>query len=218
MSLPRIGVLGSGIVGQVLAAGFKKHGHAVTIGTSNPGKLSDWLAGAGQGVAVADFAATAAGADIVVLAVGGPVAEEALDRAGHTNLAGKVVIDATNPIAPKPPVNGILQYFTGPNESLMERLQARVPAARFVKSFSCVGNAFMVNPSFQGGRATMFICGDDAAAKAQVVAILDTFGWDAEDVGAVTGARAIEPLCQLWCAPGMLRGDWAHAYRVVRPG
>jgi predicted dinucleotide-binding enzyme len=216
MAKQTVGVLGSGAVGQVLAAGFRKHGYAVTIGSRTPGKLGQWLEGAGAGVDSGSFA-DAAAADILVLAVGGAVATEALDLAGHDRLAGKVILDATNPIAPGPPVNGILEYFTGPNESLMERLQAHVPAARFVKAFSCVGSALMVNPAFQGGRATMFICGNDADAKAQAVTILDQFGWDAEDVGVVTGARAIEPLCQLWCAPGFLRNDWSHAYRVVRP-
>jgi len=216
MASQTVGVLGSGAVGQVLAAGFHKHGYSVTIGSRSPEKLAGWIEGAGAGIRSGTFA-EAAEAEILVLAVGGTVATQALDLAGHTRLAGKLVLDATNPIAARPPVNGILEYFTGPNESLMERLQAHVPAARFVKAFSCVGNAYMVNPAFQGGRATMFICGDNADAKADAVRILDQFGWDAEDVGAVTGARAIEPLCQLWCAPGFLRNDWSHAFRVVRP-
>lgn len=217
MSLPKVGVIGSGVVGQVLAAGFRKHGHEVMIGSRSPEKLAEWTAGAGAGVRSGTMGETAAFGDIVVIAVAGGVAVEALDQAGLANLEGKVVIDATNPLAPKPPVNGILQMFTGPNDSLMERLQAHAPGARFVKAFSSVGNAFMVNPTFQGGRATMFICGNDAAAKATVVGILDAFGWDAYDVGAVEGARAIEPLVQLWCAPGFLRNDWAHAFKVVTP-
>lgn len=213
----KVGVLGSGMVGQTLAAGFRKHGYDVRIGTRTAGKLEEWLAGAGKGVGTGDFADTAAFGDIVVLAVQGAAAVEALDLAGHGNLAGKLVIDATNPIG-GPPDQGVLRFFTGPNDSLMERLQAHVPAARFVKCFSSVGAAFMVNPSFAGGRATMFICGNDADAKRTTVQILDQFGWDAEDVGGAPGARAIEPLCQLWCAPGFLRNDWAHAFKVVRPG
>lgn len=210
----RVGVLGSGVVGKTLAAGFKKHGYAVTIGSRDPSKLAGWAAE--NGVASADFAATAAQAEIVVLAVGGNVALEAVELAGFANLAGKTVIDATNPIQAAPPVNGVLQFFTGPNDSLMERLQKAASEAHFVKAFSCVGNAFMVNPSFPGGKPTMFIAGNDAGAKAQVTGILDTFGWETADMGQVESARAIEPLCQLWCLPGLRGGSWTHAFKLLK--
>jgi predicted dinucleotide-binding enzyme len=126
------------------------------------------------------------------------------------------VIDATNPIADAPPVNGVLKFFTTLDESLMERLQKLVPGARFVKAFSCVGNAYMVDPRLPGGPPTMFICGDDAAAKAGVVQILSEFGWDVEDMGSAEAARAIEPLCILWCIPGLRQGRWTHALKLLR--
>ena len=151
-----------------------------------------------------------------VLAVKGAAAEAALKAAGTANLEGKTVIDTTNPIADAPPVNGVLKYFTSPNESLMERLQTLAPAAHFVKAFSCVGNAFMVNPDFNGVKPTMFICGNDAGAKRDVTAVLDQFGYDVADMGAVEGARAIEPLCMLWCIPGFLRNSWTHAFRLLK--
>lgn len=217
MSKQKIGVLGSGVVGQVLADGFLKHGHAVRRGSRDVAKLADWAATAGASASTGTFADTAAWADVVVLAVKGTAAESALEQAGHGHLAGKVVIDTTNPIADAPPDHGVLRYFTAANESLMERLQAKVPAARFVKAFSCVGNAFMINPAFAGGPPTMFICGDDAAAKATVTAILDTFGWATEDMGTVHAARAIEPLCQLWCIPGLTGKGWSHAFKLLRP-
>ncbi|MBP6834625.1 MAG: NAD(P)-binding domain-containing protein [Deltaproteobacteria bacterium] len=210
--MAKVGVLGSGDVGKVLALGFKKHGHDVRIGSREGTKLAGWSAE--NGVAEGTFEAVAAHGEVLVLGVAGRVAEE-LVKSLARSLEGKTVIDATNPIAGGP-VNGILPYFTGPNDSLMERLQKAAPGARFVKAFSSVGNAFMVNPSFPGGRPTMFIAGDDAGAKAQVTGILEQFGWDAEDVGGVEGARAIEPLCQLWCAPGFLRNQWAHAFKVLR--
>lgn len=210
--MAKVGVLGSGDVGKVLALGFKKHGHDVRIGSREGTKLAGWSAE--NGVAEGTFEAVAAHGEVLVLGVAGRVAEELVKGLART-LEGKTVIDATNPIAGGP-VNGILPYFTGPNDSLMERLQKAAPGARFVKAFSSVGNAFMVNPSFPGGRPTMFIAGDDAGAKAQVTGILEQFGWDAEDVGGVEGARAIEPLCQLWCAPGFLRNQWAHAFKVLR--
>lgn len=208
-----IGVIGSGAVGQTLAAGYARHGHRVTIGTRTPAKLAGWAAEQAM-VDVGEFA-DAAGAEVVILAVQGGAAAEALRIAGHDRLAGKVVIDTCNPIA-GPPKDGVIPYFTGPGDSLMQRLQASVEAARFVKAFSSVGNAFMIDPKFPGGRPSMFICGNDADAKATVTALLEEVGWDAEDVGGAAAAGPIEALCQLWCAPGFLRNDWAHAFKVLR--
>ncbi len=210
----KIGVVGSGSVAQVLAAGLAKKGHEVRIGSREPSKLADFASK--SGVATGTFQEVAAFGEVVILAVKGTVAVEAAQSIA-SQIAGKVVIDTTNPIADAPPQDGILVYFTGPNESLLERLQKAVPAARFVKSWSCVGNAFMIDPKLPGGRPTMFVAGDDAAAKKDVSAILDEVGWDYEDVGKAAGARAIEPLCQLWCAPGFLRNDWAHAFKVLKP-
>jgi hypothetical protein len=210
----KIGILGSGIVGQVLATGFLKHGHEVIIGTRTPAKLADWLKENPRG-RTGGFDGTAQFADVVVLAVKGTVAADALRAAGDAHLAGKTVIDATNPIADAPPVNGVLRFFTDLNESLMERLQREFAGARFVKAFNSVGNACMVNPQFKGGKPTMFICGNDDAAKKTVGGILDQFGWEIADMGKVESARAIEPLCMLWCIPGLLRNDWNHAFKLL---
>jgi len=153
----------------------------------------------------------------VVLAVAGQLALEALKLIGPKALDGKPVIDACNPIGGGPPINGVLSFFTMLTDSLMERLQKAYPNARFVKAFNSVGAAQMVNPQFSGGRPTMFICGNDANAKKTVAAICDQFGWDVEDMGAVEAARAIEPLCMLWCIPGVARGDWSpHAFKLLR--
>jgi hypothetical protein len=209
----KVGVLGSGIVGRVLAAGFVKHGHDVAVGTRSPEQLAAWRKDHPK-ARVASFADAAKGAEVVALAVKGSVARDALIAAG--NLDGKVVIDATNPIADTPPDKGVLSFFTTLDESLLERLQREFPAARFVKAFSCVGNAHMVNPSFAGGPPTMFICGNDAAAKKTVTGILDQFGWETADMGGAEAARAIEPLCILWCIPGFLRNQWSHAFKLLR--
>lgn len=150
-----------------------------------------------------------------VLAVKGEAAEAAVDLAGAAALSGKLVLDTTNPIAPAAPVNGVLSYFTRHDEALMERLQRRVPDARFVKAFSCVGNALMVNPVIAGGPPSMFICGNDAAAKSETAGILTRFGWDTEDMGGVEAARAIEPLCMLWCIPGFQKNSWTHAFKLL---
>jgi len=216
MDLKAVGVVGSGPVGEALANGFLKHGHPVMRGSREPAKLAEWLKGAGPRASPGTFAEAAAYGEIVVLAVKGVVAEAAVGLCGPQRLAGKTVIDTTNPIAEAPPIHGVLQYFTTMNDSLMERLQRLSPAAHFVKAFSSVGNAFMVDPDFGGIAPTMFICGNEAAAKAEVTEILTRFGWETEDIGGVEGARAIEPLCILWCAPGFLRGQWNHAFKVLR--
>ena len=211
-----VGVVGSGVVGQTLAAGFLKHGHEVAMGTREPAKLKEWAA-KHPGAQVKSFPEAAAFGEVVVLAVAGQVAPEALKLIGPRALEGKTVIDACNPIGGGPPVNGVLSFFTTLTDSLMERLQKAYPTAHFVKAFNSVGNGQMVNPHFAGGRPTMFICGNNATAKKTVAAICDQFGWDAEDMGAVEAARAIEPLCMLWCIPGVGRGDWSpHAFKLLR--
>jgi predicted dinucleotide-binding enzyme len=211
----KIGILGTGMVGQVLASGFIKHGHQVMIGTRDPGKLADWL-DKNPGGRAAPHKDVAAWADLVVLATKGSAAETVVRLCESKDLAGKVVIDTTNPIADAPPENGVLRFFTTLDDSLMERLQRTNPAAHFVKAFNSVGNAFMVDPRFSEGKPTMFICGNDAGAKRTVTTILEDFGWDTEDVGGVEAARAIEPLCMLWCAPGFTRNQWSHAFKLLR--
>jgi 8-hydroxy-5-deazaflavin:NADPH oxidoreductase len=211
----KVGVIGSGVVGQTLAAGFLKHGHEVEIGMREPARLKDWSA-KNPGVKVKSSAEAAAFGDVVVLAVAGEAALEALKQTGAAALKGKTVIDACNPIGGGPPVNGVLSFFTTLKDSLMERLQKAYPDAHFVKAFNSVGNAQMINPHFAGGRPTMFICGNDEGAKKTVARICDQFGWDAEDMGAVEAARAIEPLCMLWCIPGVGKGDWSpHAFKML---
>lgn len=211
----KVGVLGSGVVGQTLAAGFLQHGHEAMIGTREPAKLAEWKKAHPQGQ-VGGFSETAAFGDIVVLAVGGDVAANALQMAGPESLRGKIVMDATNPIS-GPPDHGVLPLFTKSTESLMEQLQAEFREARLVKVFNSVGAGQMVNPEYaEGVRPTMFICGNDAAAKKTVTGILDQFGWEAADMGTAASARAIEPLCMLWCVLGFTKNEWTHAFKLLR--
>jgi 8-hydroxy-5-deazaflavin:NADPH oxidoreductase len=211
----KIGIIGSGDVAKTLGAGFLKHGHDVVLGTREPAKLADWVKQNPKG-RVAGSAEAATFAELAVLAVKGTVALDAVKAAGAAALAGKVVIDACNPIADAPPDHGVLKYFTGPNESLMERLQSAFPEVRFVKAFNSVGSSSMVNPNFAGGKPTMFICGNDAAAKGVVTKVLDQFGWETADMGPAIAARAIEPLCMLWCIPGFVANDWEHAFKLLK--
>jgi predicted dinucleotide-binding enzyme len=210
----KIGVLGSGVVARTLATGFLQHGHQVCLGTRDTGKLAD-LKAAQPELAVGSFSTAAEFGELLVLAVKGTAAVAVLESAGAERLAGKVVLDATNPIADLPPEGGVLRLFTEEGESLLERLQEAFPTARLVKAFSCVGSALMLNPGLPGGPPSMFICGDDPQAKESANRILTEFGWQSVDMGDVRGARAIEPLVMLWCLPGFLRNEWSHAFKLL---
>jgi 8-hydroxy-5-deazaflavin:NADPH oxidoreductase len=211
----KVGVLGSGGVAQTLAAGFLKHGHEVAIGTREPAKLAEWLK-ANPKAMVGSSSDAAAFGEVLVLAVKGSAAADVLRAAGTKNLEGKPVLDACNPIADAPPVNGVLQFSTAANTSLMEELQKEFPGAHLVKAFNSVGQARFVNPEYKGVRPTMFICGNDDGAKAATAKILDQFGWETADMGKAESARAIEPLCMLWCILGFTKNEWTHAFKLLR--
>jgi 8-hydroxy-5-deazaflavin:NADPH oxidoreductase len=211
----RVGIIGSGDVAKALASGFLKHGHEVMLGTRTTAKLEEWTT-RNSGIRIGSFAEAAKFGDLVVLAVKGAAALDALRLANPANLSGKIVIDTTNPIADTPPSNGVLKFFTNLDQSLMEQLQLEFADARFVKAFNSVGSGCMVNPQFEGGTPTMFICGNDEAAKRRVSEVLTQFGWETADMGKAEAARAIEPLCILWCIPGFLRNDWVHAFKLLK--
>jgi 8-hydroxy-5-deazaflavin:NADPH oxidoreductase len=214
--MKNVAIIGSGAVGKALSTGFLNIGYAVSIGTNNPAKLADFEPVSSGRVRTATPQEAALNANLIVLAVKGTAALEALQKIGADALAGKTVIDTTNPIAAAPPIDGVLQYFTTADKSLMELLQEAFPAAHFVKAFNIVGSAFMVNPDFGGVKPTMFIAGNNEAAKAVTTDILEQFGWEVSDMGKATAARAIEPLCILWCIPGFLRNEWSHAFKLLK--
>jgi len=214
----KIGIIGSGDVGRVLGKAFLTEGYEVMIGTRDVNKeaVVKWLAD-NPGTKAGSFSDTAKFGDIIVLATAGDITETVIKTAGIENFGNKVVIDATNPIDhTKAPVNGVLQYFTTAQESLMERLQKMIPQARLVKAFNSVGNVFMYKPDFAGGKPTMFICGNDEEAKKTVTRILDQFGWETEDMGKAESAGVIESLCILWCIPGFIRNQWTHAFKLLK--
>jgi len=211
----KVGILGSGDVAKALGSGFLKHGDEVLIGTRTPAKLADWQK-QNPKAKIGSFVDAAKFAELAVLAVKGTAASEVIKAAGTANLEGKPVMDVTNPIADAPPVNGVIKFFTTLDESLMERLQKEYPDIRFVKAFNSIGNAFMVNPQFKSGTPTMFICGNNDVAKKTVAGIVNLFGWEVSDMGKAEGARAIEPLCMLWCIPGFLHNSWSHAFKLLK--
>ncbi len=216
MKNKKIGILGSGAVAKALAKGFLQQGCDVMLGTRDVSKLKEFNEKNENQFKIDSFEQAAQHGEIVILAVKGNVAKQVIEQSGIQNLNGKTVIDTTNPIADLPPVNGVIQLFTGPNDSLMEQLQKSFPEINFVKSFSCAGNAFMVNPDFDGVKPTMFICGNNDLAKQSVTEILTAFNWETEDMGKAESARAIEPLVVLWCIPGFLRNQWSQAFKMLK--
>ena len=211
----KVGILGSGDVGKTLAKGFLKHGYQVAIGSDHTEKLAEFKKENPQ-METATFEQAAQSGDIVVLCVKGTVAEKIIEKV-KKHLSGKTVIDTTNPIADAPPQNGVLKFFTSLDESLMERLQKIAPDAQFVKAFNSVGSGLMINPDFRDNtKPTMFICGNNDDAKKKVYEILERFGFEIEDMGKAESARAIEPLCILWCIPGFLRNEWTHAFKLLK--
>ena len=213
--MAKVGIIGSGDVGKTLAKGFLKHGYQVAIGSDHTEKLAEFKRENPQ-IETATFEQAAQSGDIVVLCVKGTVAEEIIEKVKR-HLSGKTVIDTTNPIADAPPQNGVLKFFTSLDESLMERLQKIAPDAQFVKALNSVGSGLMINPNFgDNSKPTMFICGNNEDAKKKVNEILEKFGFEIEDMGKAESARAIEPLCILWCIPGFLRNEWTHAFKLLK--
>jgi 8-hydroxy-5-deazaflavin:NADPH oxidoreductase len=213
--MAKVGILGSGYVVKVLAKGFLKHGYQVAIGSDHADKLSEFKSENPQ-IEAAMFEQAAQSGDIVVLCVKGTVAEKIIGKVKR-HLSGKTVIDTTNPIADAPPQNGVLKFFTSLDESLMERLQKIAPDAHFVKAFNSIGSGLMIDPNFRDNtKPTMFICGNNDDAKKKVYEILEKFGFEIEDMGKAESARAIEPLCILWCIPGFLRNEWTHAFKLLK--
>jgi 8-hydroxy-5-deazaflavin:NADPH oxidoreductase len=211
-----VGVLGRGVVGQRLAAAFAQRGHQVVIGTRDPAndELQSWLAGDGAGVTAGSLAQTAEFGELIVLAVLGNAAEEAIAQAGPERFAGKVVIDATNPLdfsegtPPRLSISG--------HDSLGEHIQRAIPDAKVVKALNTIGNQYFTDPSFAEGQATMFIAGDDKVAKTTVAELLESFGWPpAVDVGGIDAARELESLCVLWVRLGFIRGGWDHGFKLL---
>ena len=211
----KVGILGTGEVGRTLGAGFANLGHEVRIGSREPGsdKVQAWVKQTGARASSGTFAETAAFAEVAVLATLWSGTESALQLAGAKNLAGKVVIDATNPLVfqqGKPPALAL-----GHDDSGGEQVQRWLPDARVVKAFNIVGHAHMVKPQFPGGPPDMFICGNDADAKKTVSQICKDFGWGVIDLGAIDGSRYLEPMCMTWVLHGVLTGSWTHAFKML---
>jgi predicted dinucleotide-binding enzyme len=211
----KIGILGTGDVGQVLGSGFVKLGHPVKMGSRNPDqeKVKAWLAKTGVNASAGTFAEAAAFGDLVVLATLWTGTENAIRLADPKNLAGKVVIDATNPLdfSSMPP-----KLAVGHTDSGGEQVQRWLPNSHVVKAFNSVGSPHMVHPDFPGGPPDMFICGNDSKAKETVTDLLKAFGWSVVDIGGIEGSRYLEPLAMIWILQFFRTGSGNHAFKLLR--
>lgn len=218
MRAMKVGILGSGPVGQSLGRGFAARGHDVKIGTRTPGseKLKKWRQQAGGASSTGTFAQAAAHGEILVHAILGTAAEDVVRLAGPDNFTGKILIDVTNPLdfsRGMPP-----GLFVGTTDSLGERIQRELPKAKVVKCFNIVNNETMIDPANTGTKPTMMFCGDDEGAKRTVSELLRDFGWDDMlDLGGIDGARWLEALVPLWVRATTKRGTWTLAFKVVHP-
>jgi 8-hydroxy-5-deazaflavin:NADPH oxidoreductase len=214
----RIGVLGTGTVGRTLGGKLVELGHEVRMGSRQAGNENavEWATGAGEGASEGTFADAAEFGELVINATGGKVSLEALAMAGAENLAGKVVIDVSNALefGEGPPVVGV-----APDDSLGERIQAAFPDAKVVKALNTMNASIMVAPGSLGESTNAFVCGNDDAAKAQVIELLETFGWlsgDIVDLGDISAARGAELYVALWVRLMGALGTPVFNIRLVR--
>jgi predicted dinucleotide-binding enzyme len=210
----KIGILGTGDVGNALAKGFLGIGYEVMIGTRDPqSEKAAAIKAALPGLQVGSFSEAAKFGDIGALCTLWSGTEQAIKQADPKNLAGKILIDVTNPLVFAP--NAPPSLALGHTDSGGEQVQRWLTDSKVVKAFNIVGNSDMVNPKFEGGPPDMFIGGNDADAKIMVTEILTSFGWNTTDLGGIEAARLLEPLCILWVYYGMKTGGWRHAIKML---
>ena len=199
----RIGVLGTGAVGSAISTRLLQLGHTVRMGSrSADGEaLAAWVGGAGEGAEGGSFADAAAGSELVFNCTAGTASLAALSAAGADNLAGKTLVDVANPLDFSAGMPATLSVCN--DESLAEQIQEAFPETRVVKALNTVTSAVMVDPGRLRGDHSIFVCGNDDAAKAQVKALLEAIGWPPDsilDLGEIAAARGAEMYLPLWLA------------------
>ena len=215
----RISTLGTGMVGHALATKLVSLGNEVMMGSRQAGneKAVAWAAGAGPNASEGSFADAARFGEVVVNATAGASSLDVLAAVGAENLAGKVLIDVANPLdfsQGRPPTLTVCN-----TDSLGEQIQRAYPEARVVKTLNTMSCQIMVNPGLVPGRHTVFVCGNDADAKAQVAELLQSFGWPADsilDLGDITAARGTEMYLPLWLRLWGATGTGQLNIEVVR--
>lgn len=197
----KITVIGTGNVGSVLGTRWAQNGHEVVFGTRDPksAKIEGLLAKAGSNAQAKATGEAITGADVVVLATPWEATEQVIGALG--SLAGKIVIDATNPLKP-----GLQGLEVGHTTSAGEKVAQWASGARVVKAFNMTGASNMADPTYGAQQADMFICGDDAEAKAVVAGLAEELGFEVVDNGSLTSARYLEPLAMLWIHLAYMQG------------
>lgn len=209
----KIGIIGSGQVGQSLGKGLSEAGHEVMVGTRSPEKLKGFLE-ANRTVRIGMSLEAAGYGEVVILAIKGTVVDEVLPSLKQ-QLAGKVVIDVTNPLVFSD--SGEPGLSVGHNNSGGEIVQRLLPDSKVVKTLNIINHAHMIRPMYEDGTPIMFVAGDDANAKGQVSDLLRSLGWqDIVDLGGIDKSRLLESLCLLWVQYGVIRDTWSHAVAVLK--
>jgi predicted dinucleotide-binding enzyme len=213
----KVGIFGTGDVGRTLGKAFVTLGHEVKLGARDATneKAAAWAQETGPKASHGTFADAAGFGEVVVLATHGAANDAVIKSIPAAQLAGKVLIDTTNPLdfsKGKPP-----GLFVGHTDSGGEQVQRAAPAARVVKCWNIVGHTAMFRPEYAGGAPQMFICGNDAEAKKQVTQTLRDFGWsEVTDLGGIESSRYLEPLCIVWVMYGFITGEWTHAFKLLK--
>ena len=211
-----IGIIGTGVVGQTLGTGLAAKGHSVKIGSREPQseKLQEWQNQAGPNSSTGTLEETARFGDLIILATNWHGTENALALAGPDNLAGKVVIDTTNPLTfgAEGPSLGV-----GFSDSAGEQVQRILPESRVVKALNIVSAFMMLDPNALRETPDMFIAGNDAGAKKEVTTFLEGFGWPVIDLGGIQEARLIEAIAMVWVKYYFsVRNEGRHAFKLIR--
>lgn len=210
----KVGILGSGDVAKSFGRGFLNEGNEVMLGSREPEKLDAWVRESGNNASSGTLRETAEFGELVVIAVNGSKAVEAIQMAGAENFSDKVVVDATNPLDMSggiPP-----KLIGGLGTSSGELIQKALPGAFVVKAFNSVGNAHFYKPQFASGPPDMFICGNDANAKEKVVRICNDFGWNSIDVGGIGFSHYLEAAAMIWIITAFAGGHWNQAFKLLR--
>jgi len=211
----KIGVIGSGDVGRAIADGLVESGHDVMIGTRDTQKseLKSWRKKHDKHKSLGSTTEAANYGDMAILAIAWHATEDVLSQI-RPELAGKVVVDVTNPLVYND--DEAPELSIGHTMSGGEIVQHSLPDSHVVKTLNIINHAHMVQPKYKKGNPTMFVCGNNQSAKAHTVEMLIDMGWkDIVDIGPIEKSRLLEPLCLLWIEYGVSRGTWDHAISML---
>jgi predicted dinucleotide-binding enzyme len=213
--MEKIGILGSGVVGQSLGKGFARSGYNVMIGTRDKTKLNNWKKETGNNVSVGTNEEAAKFGDILVMATKWAGTENAINLAGKDNFKNKIVIDVTNPLQFEKE-NAIPRLAVAYPDSAGKTVQRWLPHSLVVKAFNIVSANHMTNPKLEEGIADLFIAGNNSEAKKKVKEIAKSWGWAVNDIGSIDNSYTLESLAMLWIIYGYMNNQWSHAFKLLK--